>query len=92
MSDGKSFADLGVYVGSDWRLICHKYADSTPILSVDGGPVTVLISIEGREATDAGVEFARELAKQAAVFAAEVERLHAKSGIRAAFGGAVGTA
>jgi hypothetical protein len=96
MSDGKSFADFGVYVGIDWRLTCHKYADHTPILSVDAGPVTLLISIEGREATDTGVEFARELARQAAAFAAEVERLHAaqhaESGIRAECGGAVGAA
>jgi hypothetical protein len=92
MSDGKSFANLGVYVGTDWDLTCHKYADNTPILSVDAGPVAVTFSLEGREATGAGVEFARELARQAAAFAAEVERLHARSGIRAAFGGAVGTA
>ena len=35
-------------------------------------------SITGNKADHAAVEFARELARQAAGFAAEVERLHAR--------------
>jgi hypothetical protein len=92
VTDGKSFANLGVYVGTDWQLTCHAYADSTPILAVDTGPIVLTISLEGRKATDSAVEFARELAKQAARFAAEVERLHAaqhaKPGICIERGGA----
>jgi hypothetical protein len=92
MSDGKSFGNLGVYVGTDWRLACHTYADSTPILAVNVGRVALTISPEERQATDSAVAFARELAKQAARFAAEVERLHAAQhtgpGICAEHGGA----
>ena len=37
-------------------------------------------SIADRKASDSALEFARELASQAAQFAAEVERLHAQHG------------
>jgi hypothetical protein len=76
-SDGGSFASMSVHIGTDWRVDCHTYDGHTPILSVDAGPVAVCYSIDARQATKAAVEFARALARDAQLFAAEVERLHA---------------
>ena len=55
----------------------HAYDDS-PILDVAAGSTTVTFTIADRKASDSALEFARELASQAAQFAAEVERLHAQ--------------
>lgn len=76
-SDGGSFASMSVHVGTDWRVDCRNYDGRTPILSVDAGQVAVCYSIDARQAANAGVEFARALARDAQLFAAEVERLHA---------------
>jgi hypothetical protein len=76
-SEVKTRIRLGVYVGSDWRIDCHGYPDSTPILSIHAGAASLDVSTMGREATEAAVKFARELARQAGQFAAEVERIHA---------------
>ncbi len=78
MSDGGSFASLGVHVGADWMVRCDTYPDTTPILSVKAGPSWVSLSIAARTVIPAeAVAFARELARQAARFAADCERLHA---------------
>jgi hypothetical protein len=80
MSDGNSFVHLGVHVGSDWTVRCNTYPDHTPILDVDAGGTAVAFCIRGRGAGQSAVEFARELVRQAQVFAAEVERMHAAQG------------
>ena len=77
-SDGSSFGSGGLYVGTDWRVRCSTYPGSTPILTIDAGRSAMSVSITpmkriGNEA----VGFAREFARQAALFAAECERLHA---------------
>lgn len=77
MSEGGSFSHLSYHVGVDWHVRCNTYADTTPILSVDGGPSTVSISTRGRDADDSAVEFARALAREAQNFADEMERMHA---------------
>ena len=78
MSDGGSFASLGVHVGADWMVRCDTHPDTTPILSVKAGPSWVSLSIAARTVIPAeAVAFARELARQAARFAADCERLHA---------------
>ena len=76
-SNGGSFSHISVHVSTDWRAYCHTYDDHTPILTVDAGPSAVSISVKGRDADKAAVEFARALVHEAQVFAAEVERLHA---------------
>ena len=76
-SGGGSLAHLGLHVGKDWSTWLSTYPDHSPILDIDAGSTAVAISITGNKADQAAVEFARELAKQAAAFAAEVERLHA---------------
>ena len=77
MSEGGSFSHLSYHAGNDWRVRCSTYADTTPILSVDGGPSTVSISTRGRTADDSAVEFARALVREAQRFADEMERMQA---------------
>lgn len=79
MSDGGSISSLGLHVGTGARVTCHRYADQTPILRIDAGEASLLISVKGRDASDRALEFARALAREAQAFAAEVERLHAAS-------------
>jgi hypothetical protein len=77
-SDGSSFGSAGLYVGTDWQVRCSTYPDSTPILSIDAGRTVMSVSITPlKQIGDGAVAFARELARQAALFAADCERLHA---------------
>ncbi|HUY50195.1 MAG TPA: hypothetical protein VMV92_31570 [Streptosporangiaceae bacterium] len=77
-SDGGSFGHASVHVGADWGVRCSVYPDQAPILTVDAGNTAVSITVTGRSAPGPqAVEFARELAAQAARFAAECERLNA---------------
>ena len=78
MSDeSRSFSHLSYHVGGDWQVRCSTYAETTPILSVEGGPSTLSISTRGRTADNNAVEFARALAREARRFADEMERKHA---------------
>ena len=52
------------------------YDDHTPILDISAGSMTVAISVTDRKVGEAALEFVRELASKAALYAAEVERLH----------------
>jgi hypothetical protein len=76
-SGGGSSAHVGMHLGEDWWTFLSTYDDHTPILDISCGWTTVSLSIAERK-TGAAVRFARELASQAAKFAAEVERLHAQ--------------
>ena len=75
-STGGSLTSIGVYVGEDWWTHLSTYHDHTPILDITVGSMTVALGIAQQKVSTAAVEFARELASQAARFAAEVERLH----------------
>ena len=77
-SGGGSSGYVGVYVGEDWWTFLSTYKDHTPILDISCGSSTVSVCLSDRHAGPAAVAFARELAAQAARFAAEVERLHAR--------------
>jgi hypothetical protein len=77
-SGGGSSGHVGVYVGQDWWTHLSTYKDHTPILDISCGSMTVAISVTDRQVTGPALEFARELAAQAAKFAAEVERLHTR--------------
>ena len=77
-SSGGSSGHVGMYVGQDWWTFLSTYEDHTPILDLSCGSMTVAIAIADRQVTGPALEFARELAAQAAKFAAEVERLHAR--------------
>jgi len=74
----ESFGSVDAHAGQGARVDCYTYAATTPILSVYAGRLCVSISIADRTVIPAhAVAFARELAAQAGVFAAECERLHA---------------
>ena len=77
-SGGGSFGQISLHVGQDWWTFLNTYDDHSPILDVAAGSTTVTVTIADRKASDSALEFARELASQAAGFAAEVERLHAQ--------------
>ena len=77
-SGGGSFGRIGLHVGGDWWTFLNTYDDHSPILDVAAGSTTVTVSIADRTIDDSALAFARELASQAAQFAAEVERLHAQ--------------
>ena len=79
-SGGGSFGSVGLHVGQDWWTFLNTYDDHSPILDVAAGSTTVTFTIADSKASDSALEFARELASQAAGFAAEVERLHAQHG------------
>jgi hypothetical protein len=77
VSEGGSFSHLSYHAGNDWRVRCNTYADTTPILSLDGGPSALSITTRGKVADQAAVDFARELVRAAHRFADEIERMHA---------------
>src|ERR1017187_6004445 len=78
-SDGGSFGSTGLYVGTDWQGRCSTYPHSTPILSIDAGRTTLSVSITPmKRMGEEAVAFAREFARQATLFAADCERLHAE--------------
>jgi hypothetical protein len=77
-SGGGSFGQISLHVGQDWWTFLNTYDEHSPILDVAAGSTTVTFSIADRKVDDSALEFARELASQAAQFAAEVTRLHAQ--------------
>ena len=77
-SGGGSFGRINLHIGQDWHTFLSTYDDHTPILDIAAGSTSVTFSIADRKVDDCALEFARELASQAAQFAAEVERLHAQ--------------
>ncbi len=74
-SGGGTFSHLSYHVGDGWQVTCNTYADTTPILTVSGGPSTLAISTRGRDADVNAVEFARALAREARRFLDEMERM-----------------
>ena len=78
MSGQESFGSANVHAGEGAHVSCYTDDRAAPILTVRAGRMTVNISIADSTAVPAhAVTFARELAAQAAAFAAECERLHA---------------
>jgi len=76
--NGGSFSHIGLHVGPDWLVRCSTYDDTTPILSIDAGPIALNITIKGKHADQSAVDFARALVRDVQTFAAEVERFHAE--------------
>ena len=78
MSAGNgSYSRVSVQVGSDWQVRCLPVTNQAPVLDIDAGETEISVSIAGREIRASAVEFAAELARQASLFAAEVERRYA---------------
>jgi hypothetical protein len=77
VSGRESLGSVSLHAGHGAYVDCSTYDRTTPILTVQAGRLSVSISIAGRTVIPAhAVAFARELASQAAAFAAECERLH----------------
>ena len=79
-SGGGSFGHVSVQVGGDWWTHLSTYEDYSPILDIEAGSTSVSVCIADGNFDQPAVQFARELAEQAAKFAAEVERLHGLRG------------
>jgi hypothetical protein len=77
---GVSFGSLGLYVGSDWELRCHTYADRPPILAIDAGECSVTVHTTDGTPLESMAAFARELATAAQKYAGECERLQRAAG------------
>ena len=75
-SSGGSQVHIGMHVGEDWYTYLCTYDDHPPILDISIGSAMIALSITDRQVSTPAVEFARDLARQAAKFAAEVERMH----------------
>jgi hypothetical protein len=71
-----SSSRMDVYVGHDASVECRTHEERTPFLSVEAGGAEVTFCLIERPVSTRAVEFARELARQAQVFADEAERLH----------------
>ncbi|GII84161.1 hypothetical protein Ssi03_21510 [Sphaerisporangium siamense] len=63
--------------GSGAQAINHPYPARTPVLALDFGALSVLVTTStGDEVTASDLEFARQLAHQAHQFATSVERCY----------------
>ena len=71
-----SYSRVSVGVGSDWRVRCLTVTGHSPVLDIDAGETEIAFSLAGQEIRASAVEFAAELAREAARFAAEVERMY----------------
>jgi hypothetical protein len=77
MSGGSpSFGYADLHAGPDWEVRCTTTAGLPPVLAVSSGTMRIAISVTRQMAADPA-PFGRELARQAAQFAAECERLSA---------------
>jgi hypothetical protein len=74
----ESHGSVWVHAGSGASASCSAYPDAAPILSIITGQMSLDITVRDRKkVTAAQAGFARELADNAARFAAECERLAA---------------
>lgn len=81
---GDSFGSVGFHLGSDTHVTCHTFPAKGPILVLDAGAWTLLLSPAERDVIgDAAVATARRLADAVTTYLAEVERIHG-AGRRAA--------
>ena len=72
-----SFTRVSVHVGGDSAVRCLASDGHAPLLEIGAGEAEVSFCLAGREIRASTVEFAAELAREAARFAAEVERRYA---------------
>ena len=80
MSGGGSFGSLGLYVGVDWELRCHTYADRPPILAIHAGECSVAVHTTDGTPMESTAAFARELVTAAQKYADECERMQQAAG------------
>ncbi|MFI7043280.1 hypothetical protein ACWDR9_13870 [Streptosporangium sandarakinum] len=77
-------AAITLNAGSGAQVTHHLYPSRTPVLALDFGALSVLVTTSaGDRVTASDVEFARQLAREADQFARAVERsFHASTGKR----------
>ncbi|WP_131769790.1 hypothetical protein [Candidatus Protofrankia californiensis] len=66
---------LGLHVGGDWTVFCHRYPDRTPILGIDTDKAYLTLSVRDRTVTAGHLEFAHALVQAANDYLLECERL-----------------
>ncbi|MBB6346100.1 hypothetical protein FHU36_002609 [Nonomuraea muscovyensis] len=71
---GGSWQRTALHVDGKGQASCTTYPDRTPVLAVGAGNAIVSVCLHADKVTAESVDFARELAKAAQVFAVEVER------------------
>ncbi|MGK5551696.1 hypothetical protein ACSNOI_08780 [Actinomadura kijaniata] len=72
-----AYSSLSMALGAGAWIRCSTYPDSTPILSISLEDTSLSVSFRPDRTVSADhVAMARQLAKAAQTFAAEVERLH----------------
>ncbi|WP_131769802.1 hypothetical protein [Candidatus Protofrankia californiensis] len=66
---------LGLHVGGDWTVFCHRYPDRAPILGIDTRTAYLTLSVQDRMVTAGHLEFAYALVQAANDYLLECERL-----------------
>ena len=82
--DGTAKVQSYVRLTASTYIRCCTYADEAPILSIQDGPADITITNPGRgEVTGEDVRFGRLLAEAVARYAAELEKLAARTRVPA---------
>jgi hypothetical protein len=71
---GGSWQRTALHVDGKGKATCTTYPDRTPVLALGAGNSIVSVCLHADQVTAESVNFARELAKAAEVFAVEIER------------------
>ncbi|SDK04330.1 hypothetical protein [Nonomuraea jiangxiensis] len=71
---GGSWQRTALHVDGKGQATCTTYPDRTPVLALGAGNSIVSVCLHADKVTAESVDFARELAKAAQVFAVEIER------------------
>ncbi len=74
MARNKSWQRTALHVDGKGLAACSTYQGRTPVLSLGSGNSLVTVSLHANTVSAESVDFARELAKAAQLFAVEVER------------------
>lgn len=69
-----SWQRTALHIDGKGQAACATYQGRTPVLSLGSGNALVTVSLHANTVTAESVDFARELAKAAQLFAVEVER------------------
>jgi hypothetical protein len=78
--DGKITVQSYLRLTASTYIRCCTYTDAAPILTIQDGPVDITITSPGRgEVTADDVAFARQLAEAVTRYAAELDKLAARS-------------
>ncbi|GAA4532897.1 hypothetical protein [Nonomuraea ferruginea] len=74
MARNKSWQRTALHIDGKGQAACSTYQGRTPVLSLGSGNSLVTVSLHANTVSAESVDFARELAKAAQLFAVEIER------------------